>query len=168
MKKRILLLAAALLLLAGCSTQAPQGTVSSGAPTVKPEISVSLEDIADEIITEDQFGMLMDMELDFVQEQTGLNGDIGSMMESYLLKEPPMAQATTLYLAKATDEKYVEEIKGLFQKKLELVRQTFERYLPDEYEKAMAGQVVSNGKYVMMVIAQDSQKAVDTFNGFFK
>ena len=69
-----------------------------------------------------------------------------------------------LYLAKVNDEDDVPAVEEAFTKRLELMQENFSMYLPDQYELTLAGQVVSNGKYVMMVVCNDPQAAVDEFN----
>ena len=70
----------------------------------------------------------------------------------------------TLYIAKVKDAADMDAVKTAFQTRKEQMEQSFERYLEDQYEIAKAGQIVTSGNWVMLVICEDSPKVVDRFN----
>lgn len=158
MKKltRTLLLALALVLslaAVGCSAQ-------SEAPA---EVNVPVQDIADDLLSmEDQFGSMMDFGEETVTEMCGLDY---SMLSEYSINDAMMnVKSHILYIVKLNNLEDMDAVKAAFQKRLELMQETFATYLPDQYEIAMNGQIVDNGKYVMLVVSEDSQKVVDRFN----
>ena len=150
-----------LLVLALCLALAAVGCAP--AKEAAPEVNVPVQDIADELLAmEDQFPSMMDFGEEVVSEMCGLDY---SLLEEASLNDAMMnVHARVLYIAKVKDIADVDTVKEAFQKRLDLLQQTFETYLPDQYELAKAGQIVSNGKYVMLVVSTDSQAVVDRFN----
>ena len=91
-----------------------------------------------------------------------------SMLEEYDNSEPPNVSATILYIAKVKDAKDLPAVKTAFEKRLSLIQQSFEQYLPDQYDLAKKGQVVTEGNYIMLAIAQDTDQAVEAFRNVLK
>lgn len=162
---RFLLIALALLMAlstVACSSGTPASSPSAD-PTPIPEISVPVQDIADELMAlPDQFGALGFMGEDVLTDLIGLDF---SMLEEYSLNDAMMnVHAHILYVAKVKDETNMESVKAAFQTRLELMQASFERYLPEQYDLAMDGKIEVNGKYILLVISADSQTVVDKFN----
>lgn len=133
-------------------------------PTPVPEVNVPVQDIADQLLAmEDLFPPAMGfMGEEMITESCGLDF---SLLSEYSLNDPMMnVHAHMLYVAKVKDEADVPAVEEAFSKRLELMQDIFSTYLPAQYDLAMAGQVVSNGKYVLMVVSNDSQAVVDEFN----
>lgn len=133
-------------------------------PTPVPEVNVPVQDIADQLLAmEDMFPSAMGfMGEEMITESCGLDF---SLLSEYSLNDPMMnVHAHMLYVAKVKDEADVPAVEEAFSKRLELMQDIFSTYLPAQYDLAMAGQVVSNGKYVLMVVSNDSQAVVDEFN----
>ena len=133
-------------------------------PTPVPEVNVPVQDIADQLLAmEDMFPSAMGfMGEEMITESCGLDF---SLLSEYSLNDPMMnVHAHMLYVAKVKDEADVPAVEEAFGKRLELMQDIFSTYLPAQYDLAMAGQVVSNGKYVLMVVSNDSQAVVDEFN----
>lgn len=157
------------LSLFGCAAAPaePSATAAPTAaptPTPAPEVNVPVQDIADALLgMEEMFPPSMGfMGEEMLTEMCGLDF---SMLSDYSLNDPMMnVHAHMLYLAKVNDEDDVPAVEEAFTKRLELMQENFSMYLPDQYELTLAGQVVSNGKYVMMVVCNDPQAAVDEFN----
>ena len=174
MKKLTRLFFAALALvlalsLFGCAAAPaePSPTVEptpEPTPTPVPEVNVPVQDIADQLLAmEDLFPPAMGfMGEEMITESCGLDF---SLLSEYSLNDPMMnVHAHMLYVAKVKDEADVPAVEEAFSKRLELMQDIFSTYLPAQYDLAMAGQVVSNGKYVLMVVSNDSQAVVDEFN----
>ena len=101
-------------------------------------------------------------EQDLFAEMCGL--DL-SLLEDYSLNDAMMnVKSHTLYIAKVKDAADMDAVKTAFQTRKEQMEQSFERYLEDQYEIAKAGQIVTSGNWVMLVICEDSPKVVDRFN----
>lgn len=133
-------------------------------PTPVPEVNVPVQDIADQLLAmEDMFPSAMGfMGEEMITESCGLDF---SLLSEYSLNDPMMnVHAHMLYVAKVKDEADVPAVEEAFGKRLQLMQDIFSTYLPAQYDLAMAGQVVSNGKYVLMVVSNDSQAVVDEFN----
>ena len=174
MKKLTRLFFAALALvlalsLFGCAAAPaePSPTVEptpEPTPTPVPEVNVPVQDIADQLLAmEGMFPPAMGfMGEEMITESCGLDF---SLLSEYSLNDPMMnVHAHMLYIAKVKDEADVPAVEEAFSKRLELMQDIFSTYLPAQYDLAMAGQVVSNGKYVLMVVSNDSQAVVDEFN----
>ena len=174
MKKLTRLFFAALALvlaltLFGCAAAPaePSPTVEptpEPTPTPVPEVNVPVQDIADQLLAmEGMFPPAMGfMGEEMITESCGLDF---SLLSEYSLNDPMMnVHAHMLYVAKVKDEADVPAVEEAFSKRLELMQDIFSTYLPAQYDLAMAGQVVSNGKYVLMVVSNDSQAVVDEFN----
>ena len=174
MKKLTRLFFAALALvlalsLFGCAAAPaePSPTVEptpEPTPTPGPEVNVPVQDIADQLLAmEGMFPPAMGfMGEEMITESCGLDF---SLLSEYSLNDPMMnVHAHMLYVAKVKDEADVPAVEEAFSKRLELMQDIFSTYLPAQYDLAMAGQVVSNGKYVLMVVSNDSQAVVDEFN----
>ena len=174
MKKLTRLFFAALALvlalnLFGCAaapaepSATPEPTLEP-TPTPVPEVNVPVQDIADKLLAmEDMFPSAMGfMGEEMITESCGLDF---SLLSEYSLNDPMMnVHAHMLYIAKVKDEADVPAVEEAFGKRLTLMQDIFSTYLPAQYDLAMAGQVVSNGKYVLMVVSNDAQAVVDEFN----
>lgn len=117
-----------------------------------------------EMMTSDEalgFGMTFPTEADILTEMIGLNS---STLSQYSFSDAVMVQSNTLYLAQANSSSQVDGIKTAFEKRLAQIQQSFEHYLPDPYELSLKGKVVTNGNYVMLVICEDVEKAIEVFN----
>lgn len=170
MKKLTRLFFAALALvlalnLFGCAAApAEPSATPEPTPTPVPEVNVPVQDIADKLLAmEDMFPSAMGfMGEEMITESCGLDF---SLLSEYSLNDPMMnVHAHMLYIAKVKDEADVPAVEEAFGKRLTLMQDIFSTYLPAQYDLAMAGQVVSNGKYVLMVVSNDAQAVVDEFN----
>ena len=170
MKKLTRLFFAALALvlalnLFGCAAApAEPSATPEPTPTPVPEVNVPVQDIADKLLAmEDMFPSAMGfMGEEMITESCGLDF---SLLSEYSLNDPMMnVHAHMLYVAKVKDEADVPAVEEAFGKRLTLMQDIFSTYLPAQYDLAMAGQVVSNGKYVLMVVSNDAQAVVDEFN----
>lgn len=170
MKKLTRLFFAALALvlalnLFGCAAApAEPSATPEPTPTPVPEVNVPVQDIADKLLAmEGMFPSAMGfMGEEMITESCGLDF---SLLSEYSLNDPMMnVHAHMLYIAKVKDEADVPAVEEAFGKRLTLMQDIFSTYLPAQYDLAMAGQVVSNGKYVLMVVSNDAQAVVDEFN----
>ncbi len=157
---KALLIALALVLAlaaAGCASK----------PAQAPEVNVPVSDIAEDLLSlEDQFSSMGDFGQDAIAEMTGLDF---SLLSEYSLNDALMnVKSHILYVAKLNDVKDMDAVKAAFQKRLEMMQEVFATYLPDQYEIAMNGKIVDNGKYVLLVVSEDSQAVVDRFNELLK
>ncbi len=140
------------------ATEAPVAT-----PTPVPEVNVPVQDIADAILAmPEKFGALGFQGEELLTESIGLDF---SMLEEYSLNDAMMmVHAHVLYVAKVKDEANMPAVHAAFQKRMELMQASFEMYLPEQYDLAMNGKIVENGKYILLVIAPEAEEVVDKFN----
>ncbi len=155
LQKPLLTLLALVLCLAAAGCTAAEESA--------PEVNVPVQDIADDLLaTPDAFPSMMDFGEEALSEMIGLDY---SMLEESSLNDAMMnVHARALYVAKVKDSADMEAVHAAFQKRLELIQQSFETYLPDQYELAKNGQIAENGRYILMVVAPDAQAIVDRFN----
>ena len=154
MKKMLCVVASALLVLglAACS-----GGSSSQSP--EPEIALpegtTLQNVVDEV--SETFGFCMPGELTD-ELMTDLIGVYMADVKEYAgYVTMTMTSADNLIAVKAAEGK-TDAVKAVLEEHLEYVRQSFERYLPAQKEKAAAGQVFTVGDYVFLVIIGDSDQ----------
>ena len=165
----IALAAVLALSLVGCSSvpaasASPEVSAPAEAtPAPTPEITMTAQEIADELMQdEDLFSAMDHSAQDVFAEMCEL--DL-SLLEDYSLNDALMnVKAHTLYVAKVKDAADMDAVKTAFQTRKEQMEQSFERYLEDQYEIAQAGQIVTSGNWILLVICEDSQKVVDHFN----
>ncbi len=88
-----------------------------------------------------------------------------SNVSEYVAYTPVMTNANTIVIAKANDEAALTAVTEDMQGIIETQQNNFENYLPDQYEIAKGGQVVTKGLYVMAIIAPtDVDAAVKVFD----
>lgn len=124
---------------------------------------IPVEELSETILNtkELEYGMLFPASEEVLKDTIGLDFD---KLEEYSLSEPVNIQSSTLYIAKTKENKDVDDVKKAFESKLKLIQQSFEQYLPDQYDLSLNGKVVTKGNYVMLVICKDTDKAIDTLN----
>ena len=133
------------------------------APAAAPEVNVPVADLATEIMNlPDMFPALTFMGEEILTDMFGVDF---TLLEEHSLNDPMMnVHAHILYIAKVKDAANMEAVKASFQTRLEAMQASFEMYLPDQYDLAMEGKIVENGKYVMLVISQDNDAVINKFN----
>lgn len=159
MKKFTRILLAVLALVMALSAV---GCSASKAPAAA-DVNVPVQEIADEILaTPDVFPAMGFMGEELLADMFGIDF---SLLEEYSLNDPMMnVHAHILYIAKVKDAADVETVKASFESRLTAMQSAFEMYLPDQYDMAMEGKIVDNGRYVMLVIAPDTESIVAQFN----
>lgn len=135
----------------------------SAGKEAAPEVNVPVQEIADEILAMPEvFPALGFMGEELLSDMFGIDF---SLLEEYSLNDPMMnVHAHILYIAKVKDAADVETVKAAFENRLTAMQSAFEMYLPDQYDLALAGKIVDNGRYVMLVIAPDTDAVVEIFN----
>ncbi len=124
---------------------------------------VTLEELANEIIASDEnYGTLFPLEDDYYVNSYGGSTD---SMEEHAFYEGFNISSVRVFLAKAKTEADVAEIEKDFEAARQSVEDIFSTYLPEPYEMAKQGRVVTKGLYVMMVIGPDVDKAQEVFEG---
>lgn len=70
-----------------------------------------------------------------------------------------MAFAEEIVFVKAASDDNVEKIQKALESRLQSRKDTLQSYAPAEYDKLCKSEVKTNGKYVYLVVAEDSKKA---------
>lgn len=91
-----------------------------------------------------------------------------SAVEDFQCKMPMMnVQATEYFVAKAADGQ-VETVKAAALKRQADLDATWKQYLPEQYELVKNYKLAVNGNYVLFVVGENAQAAVDAFNNLTK
>ena len=148
MMKRIFAALCALMVLTTACGGGNGGSSAPAAPTLKE--GVTLSSLMEELGTEYEISMPAAVDEQILKDMLGISAeDVEEYAGSISMV---MISADNLIGVKAKDGKLETVQKGL-EDRLEFVRQSFERYLPDQKEKAAAGKVVTVGDYAFLIIA---------------
>ena len=164
MKKTVFFLCFVLLvsLLAGCSS----GESVSTAMTTK--------EMSDKIQESFPFAMPGEVDDDMLRDLFYVDAD--AVEEHTSIMSLANVSADNLVIVKAQSGKAAEVAEGL-NKRLEDVRASFQQYLPEQYDKAKAGKVITKGDYVFLVIlgsensenfTEDMVSIESLIDGFFQ
>lgn len=198
MKKMTSLLLAALLtagVFAGCSENGRVGQLEKDAKTRTEEDMSSGMDTAKEMLENEQgmimaagsrlqdvimqlgeeLGITMPEKLDESSLKEVFGVDPADIEEYYGEYSAVNTSADHIIGLKVKDGK-VDAVRQALEARKEEIVKNFEEYLPDQYEKAQAGQIIQKGNYLFLVIAGDSEKGYDSemdraqkiVNGYFE
>lgn len=198
MKKMTSLLLAALLtagVFAGCSENGRVGQLEKDAKTRTEEDLSSGMDTAKEMMENEQgmimaagsrlqdvimqlgeeLGITMPEKLDESSLKEVFGVDPADIEEYYGEYSAVNTSADHIIGLKVKDGK-VDAVRQALETRKEEIVKNFEEYLPDQYEKAQAGQIIQKGNYLFLVIAGDSEKGYDSemdraqkiVNGYFE
>lgn len=79
-----------------------------------------------------------------------------------------MVNADEIFVLEAKNEEDVADLKASLEQELAAQIQTWEQYLPDQFEKVRNNVIQTNGKFLLYATFSDSQKIADAFNQQFK
>ena len=163
MKKRILALACAAVLLtaclAGCANQ------QNGGGGTEPK-NVAVKDIFDKMRTDVESPAGMAIEDDQLKELYGLDPEI---LDSYVAEMPMMnVKANELAIFKVKDSKDVDTVKKACEKRAETVAENFKTYLTDQAELAQNYTLKNSGNYVLFAMDENADDLVKIFDDLLK
>lgn len=198
MKKMTSLLLAALLtagVFAGCSENGRVGQLEKDAKTRTEEDLSSGMDTSKEMMENEQgmimaagsrlqdvimqlgeeLGITMPEKMDESSLKEVFGVDPADIEEYYGEYSAVNTSADHIIGLKVKDGK-VDAVRQALEARKEEIVKNFEEYLPDQYEKAQAGQIIQKGNYLFLVIAGDSEKGYDSemdraqkiVNGYFE
>ncbi|MEW9094119.1 MAG: DUF4358 domain-containing protein [Clostridiaceae bacterium] len=137
-----------------------------GCGKTTKEVNVSVREIAEKIKDEVESSPMVELKEEEVKEKYYVNPDI---IEEFVVQIPLMnVKADELAIIKVKDEKNVDEVVEGIKKRAGDVQKTFETYLPDQYENAKNYTLKNNGRYILFIISEDSEKIESIFDGYFK
>lgn len=117
-----------------------------------------LEDLTAED-TEGSMAHLFLERMDIKQEQLANGKTIGAMMN---------VNADEIFVLEANSAEEVEALKEGLERELAAQTQTWEQYLPDQYEKVKNNVIETNGNFLLYVTFSNPDKIVDAFKASFK
>ena len=114
----------------------------------------------------------LSVEMSFMEltadDLSALYGLSASAVEGFQCKVPMMnVQATEYFVAKAASGQ-VETVKAAALKRQADLVATWKQYLPEQYELVKNYKLAVNGNYVLFVVGENAQAAVDAFNNLTK
>ncbi len=153
--KRILTVALALIMCLGlASCAASDGSEMTASKT--------LDEIAAEIMETVPTANLMKIE-DEATIADFTSYDV-SKYASYAFYSPMIVNADTIHIVEVTDIADIEDAKTALQAEKDKVIQNFTNYLPDPLTMAEGGEIVTKGRYAMLIISADNATAIEIFN----
>ena len=78
-----------------------------------------------------------------------------------------MAYAEEVVFVKASSDENVDKVKTALENRLQSRKDTLQSYAPAEYDKLNKSKVITNGRYVYLVVCEDSDKALDAVKKAF-
>jgi len=140
--------------------------LASGCARKAVKADVTLEELANEIMESDEsYGSLFPLEDEYYVNSYGGNTD---NMEEHAFYEGFNISSVRIFLAKAKTEADVETIEKEFEAARKAVEDIFETYLPEPYEMAKKGRVITKGSYVMMIIGPNVDEVQEIFEEHIK
>lgn len=145
-----------LALFAGCGKSKDPGTAEGKNPAV-----ADIYDSVAKAIGEENLPNLAEGTAQTLSDFYGIKEDEVAEFAFYM---PMMnVQADEIFIAKAAKDKMSAIEAGIEKRKIDLDT-TWKQYLPDVYETVKGAQVVKNGEYIMYVVSEHADKAVEAFN----
>lgn len=160
------------LVLAGCSSNGSSGETTAPATTAapattQPEKTVSVETLVGNVQAVAEMNKVSAMDNTIASEMYN-NLDL-SLLDEYSFNMPLInVKCDEITIVKVKDAKDVEMVKKAMEYRYENIVNTWKQYLPDQYEIVQKGQIVTNGKYLMLLIAPEVEKGVQAFNEALK
>lgn len=127
-------------------------------PNNAPLIKLSYQ-IIDEMDMASTFKQSAQELKEYFQMDTGMYDEISAFSSM-------MIRSDALFIGKVTNLSDVAKAEKEFEARRAAIQSSFEQYLPGPLELAKNGKVVSNGTYVMMVISENNDRAIEIFNAY--
>ena len=136
---------------------------SAGAPSdADLAASKPVEEIAQEVLAAVTEAMTMrDENLESIKEYYGYELD---KYASYVMYNPMIVNADTVHIVEVTDIADIEAAKAELEANRARVENNFSQYLPGPYEMAKQGEIVSKGRYAMLIISPNNAAGIEIFN----
>ena len=173
MKKLLTILSIAvccITFLSACGSK--DGKSPSGSASAELKEGQSLQAIIDRIDTEVGISMPSDVDDNVLTDICYIPMDA----EDYAGKITFVNVSSDNVIAVKAKEGQIDTVKAGLTKRLEDVQESFEQYLPEQYEKAKKGQILIKGNYAFFLIIgessetmdQDMEKAISIINEAFQ
>lgn len=162
-----------LFVFIGCSKKAPEVNIAV-SDIMKDIKAVVAEDMINGGVPEESFkdGQLPRyMEIDLVTETTNPFSEIinkEDIEEGIAIQQMINIKSDMIIVLKAKDISKVESLKTSLEAIKDQQSKLWESYLPDQYEKVKNNIIQSNGKYLVYITYDDSEKIETVFNDELK
>lgn len=141
------------LTLAACSKGVSEADMKASKPL--NEIVEDIRDAAGSVT------LIKEEDADTLKEYYGYDVD---KYKSYAIYNPPIVNADTIHIVELSDIDDMTAAKAELEANKQRVIKAFDGYLADQYAMAQDGQIVTKGRYAMLIISPDNAKAVEVFN----
>lgn len=133
--------------------------------TTNYKAEIPLDEMATLIQENVAFAMMMPVTpenslYDFFQEVSGLEQET---MNAFSFHVNMRISADSLLIAEAKTSEDLLKVQEAFEKYRANVERSFETYLARPYAVAQNGKIVAKGNYVMLVMSEDNEKAIEIF-----
>ena len=153
----VLLVLILVLLLPGCSQE-----------KVPADLDVDVDALANALISgisyEDQMSPLDDGAF---QALYGIDPD-GGLIDDFAVYASTGATAEEVAVLEAEEGADTDPLKELIEERIEAQKEGFENYVPAELEKLSDPVVVTKGRYVVMCLSNDNEKAKEIIGEYLK
>ena len=130
--------------------------------------------VEDEILVEGQLQGFNEVDLTDTENESAsmpyiekLKIDTDQLEEGFILVPMMNVKSDEIILLKAKDEDQVNQLKKLLEAERLAQMETWERYLPDQYEKVQKNVIKTHGKYLLYVTYDYPEKIVQIFDDRF-
>lgn len=165
------ILVLSMFVFVGCGQQAPNVAVKDIVKDINGQI---IEDMKAAGVSEDMFkdGMVPGyMEVDLTLETPGPISELFNkedIEEGIVLQQMINLRSDLIIVIKAKDESKVADLETALEKVKEGQINTWEQYLPDQYEKVKNNIIKSKGKYLIYITYDNPEKIEEIFDNALK
>ena len=145
------LLAACVLLLAGCGGAAKSADLSA---------------VKDSLVAQFKLDEMMALSQDDLLDMYGIKPDDVKQYAALIARSSTSADEILLFEAKDADA--ASRLKAQLDKRYQAKLNEAKDYLPDEYAKIAACQVAQNGNYVSLIVSPDAEAMTKLYQAAFK
>lgn len=107
-----------------------------------------------------------DLDRDLYLEKLGIESE--QLKAGYVIAAMMNVNSDEIILLEAKDEAAVASLKGALEKELEAQTQTWEQYLPDQFEKVKQNLIKTNGNYLIYITYDHPEKIAEIFDAKIK
>lgn len=130
------------------------------------EETVSVKNIADDLLENGSFPAMYELNEKEIERQFNLSPSLFSQVYAASADEYPGIEC--IFIGQLADEASKDEVTDALNSYLETLKAEYVDYLPAEYAKAKQVKVYSKSDFVCLVVAGDSDKALNIVKNHIK
>lgn len=112
-----------------------------------------------------EFSQTIELDNESLNEMYSIDS---SKLDSYIIKVPIMnIRADEIAIVKVKEKKDVSYIVNKIKERANVVKNTFNKYLEDQYELAENNIIITKGKYILFSISENNEQIEEIFNSYF-